>query len=418
MNKNRIIISALILLLALVILLIVRPWGGRDARPDHATGSAAEIYTCPMHPSVVSDRPGACPVCGMALVRKSRQVEVSIDTTKALREVSLSPAQRIVANVSTVAVARRALSPEVAAVGIVTFAEPLRATVAARFRGRIERLYVGATGRFVPKGAPLFALYSPDLISAQKEFLVARGMGDDAGRFLAAARDRLTHQFGLIPAQIDSLERSGTVRTSVAFSSPLEGTVIRKDVQEGQYVEEGTVLYELADLRRVWCVFDVYENDLRFVRTGMAVAITTDAYPGETFTGTVTLVEPTLNPETRTVRVRTELANPGGRLKPNMFVNGRIAAPAAHVLAVPTGSILSTGKRAVVWVETGENRFSPRTIVTGASADGFTEVLSGLHAGEMIAATGGFLLDSESQLSQGDAGHEDHVQPGGHNDHK
>ena len=406
MKKTPAVVVSLVLILAAAVIVMVLPRGDGGAHEDRGTAGAEEAYTCPMHPSVVSDRPGACPVCGMSLVRKPASGAADAESPEGIRELALSPAQRIVANVSTVPVVRRSLNPAVAAAGIVTFAEPRRATVAARFRGRIERIYASATGKFVRRGAPLFALYSPDLISAQKEFLVALGTGDDGGRFASAGRERLTNQFGMTSGQVDSLERSGTVRASLDFYSPLEGTVIRKDVQEGQFVEEGMGLYELADLRRVWCVFDVYENDLRFVRAGLTVSITTGAYPGETFTGEVTLVEPTLNPETRTVLVRTELPNPGLRLKPNMFVQGRILHPAMNVLAVPSTAILSTGKRTVVWVETDHNRFSPRNIVIGASADGYTEVLSGLRAGEMIAATGGFLLDSESQLNLSGGGEE------------
>jgi Cu(I)/Ag(I) efflux system membrane fusion protein len=408
MNKKLMMSAILVSAAVVVALVVIRPWEMAGPHHGHDGQAGEEYYTCPMHPSVISDRPGACPVCGMALVKKIRAGALTMDTTSVLREVALSPAQRVAANISTVPAAHRRMVTAIAAVGVAAYAEPRRAIVAARFRGRIEKLFVASTGVVVPKGAPLFSLYSPDLISSQQEFLVAVRGTDDTGRFAAAARDRLVYQFGMTQAQVDSLRERGGVHSSMVFHSPLAGTVIKKEVQEGQFVDEGMELYELADLRRIWCVFEVYENDLRFVRTGMAVAITSDAYPGETFNGSVTLIEPTLNQETRTLRVRTELDNPGLRLRPNMFVKGRILARAVEVLAVPSSALLSTGSRTVVWVETGPGRFAPREIVAGMTADGYTEVVRGLHEGEMIAATGGFMLDSESQLNQPVGIHQGH----------
>jgi membrane fusion protein, copper/silver efflux system len=372
---------------------------------------AADYYTCPMHPSVHSDKPGACPICGMALVKKSTQTEHSADTV-GLRSVSLSPTQRIVANVTTVAATRTSLTSEINAVGIVAAAEPAQATVAARFRGRIEKLHVNSTGQKVRKGEPLFELYSPDLISAEQDFLLAlqaeqqagvtqvSGSGSMQKKLLDASRDRLTIHFGFTDAQIGQLEKSGEISSSVTFYSPISGTVLQKEVQQGMYVDEGMTLYQLADLSTVWAYLDVYEKDLRAIKPGQAIGVTTEAYPAKTFNGRVTFIDPVVNPGTRTVRVRTEFANREGLLKPNMFIRAHLSASEAPAVVVPQSAVLSTGPRTVVWVEVQANQFEPRDVVLGAADGGHVEVLRGLREGELVAQTGGFLIDSESALQQ------------------
>jgi len=365
-----------------------------------------------MHPSVVSDRPGACPVCGMALVRKTVQHKIESGTMKAIRRVTLSPTQRVLANISTVHVERRTLTKEMSAVGIIEIAEPLQATVAARFRGRMEKLFVNTTGATVKQGQPLFELYSPDLLSAEQEFLLvfeamtrAEAAGDSqtvAGQspLLRAIRNRLRVHFGMLESQIEELQRTREIKSSVRFFSPIHGTVLQKNVVEGQYVDEGMVLYQVADLSRVWAYFDVYEQDVRYIQVGQSIQMTTEAYPGERFAGRVTFIDPVISEETRTARVRTELSNPFDKLKPKMFVTAHWQVPIVRALVVPISAVLFTGKRTLVWVEVSENTFEPREISVGTSAQGYYVVLNGLKEGDVIAATGGYLLDSESTLQQ------------------
>ncbi len=376
------------------------------------TAEQQELYTCPMHPSVVSDRPGACPVCGMALVRKTVQQKIESGTMKAIRRVTLSPTQRVLANISTVHVERRTLTKEMSAVGIIEVAEPLQATVAARFRGRMEKLFVNSTGATVTQGQPLFELYSPDLLSAEQEFLLvfeamtrAEAAGDSQtvavqSPLLRAIRNRLRVHFGMLESQIEELQRTREIKSSVRFFSPIRGTVLQKNVVEGQYVDEGMVLYQVADLSRVWAYFDVYEQDVRYIQVGQSIQMTTEAYPGERFSGRVTFIDPVINEETRTARVRTELSNPFGKLKPKMFVTANWQLPIVRALVVPVSAVLFTGKRTLVWVEVSENTFEPREISVGTSAQGYYVVLNGLKEGDVIAATGGYLLDSESTLQQ------------------
>jgi len=368
--------------------------------------SQSGYYTCPMHPSVISDKPGSCPVCGMTLVRKAGTPQASAEDIGVIASVSLSQAQRVIANVATTPAVRRSIDKEISAVGVVDYAEPLRTKVAARFGGRIEKLYVDYTGTKVKKGQPLFALYSPDLYSAEREFVLALNAMDTPGAdanpdrkaMVDAARDRLSIHFGLTGGQVARIERTRTVDQTITFYSPISGTVLDKEVLEGQYIGEGTVLYDLADLSRVWIYLDVYEKDVRFIRIDHPVRIRAESYPGEVFRGRVTFIDPVINPETRTVRVRTESDNASGKLKPQMYVRAEIHVPAAESIVIPASAIMYTGKRKIVWVEVKENTFEPRDVRVGITAGPMVEILEGLHEGEQVVASGGYLIESESQL--------------------
>lgn len=383
---------------------------GSDSVQAVSTSAAKEYYTCPMHPSVISDKPGACPVCGMALVKKSGHKESSSAELALIKGVSLSSAQRVIANVSTIRAERGSLKKKINAVGVVDYAEPLQAKVAARFRGRIEKLHVDYTGAVVHKGQPLFDLYSPDLVSAEQELILAVSAmerfassnvdGENQQRLLQATRDRLRIHFGMTAQQIAEIEQSKEVRTTVTFNSPIHGTVISKEVQQGQYVDEGMLLYQLTDLSKVWIYLDVYEKDLRFIKVGKSVQITSEAYPNESFTGRVTFIDPVVSGETRTVRVRTEFNNPVGKLKPQMYVKAEVSVPVNDAIVIPSSAVLSTGRRDVVWVEVKPNTFEPRSVVLGVHAESSCEVLSGLQEGDSIVVSGGFMLESESQLQQ------------------
>ncbi|MFH0990906.1 MAG: efflux RND transporter periplasmic adaptor subunit [bacterium] len=375
---------------------------------DAVVTQSAEYYTCPMHPSVISDKPGACPVCGMALVKKMKPQETSSNDMDNLRAVTLSPTQRVLANVATAPVERTSSVRSVSAVGVVSYAEPNQANVSAWFRGRIEKLYVNYTGQEIKKGQPLFELHSPDLISAEQELILAQSSaavssGNDTTsrqRTLEAARERLHIHFGMTDEQIAETEKMKQPRMSVTFHSPIHGTVISKEVQEGQYVDEGMVLYRLVDLSKVWIYLDVYEKDIRFVKMGTSVYFTSDTYPNERFHGTATFIDPVINEETRTVRVRIESNNINKKLKPNMFVQATITVPFTSNVLVPSSAVMLTGKRSVVWVEVKPNVFEPRDVVVGTSSDTKSEILNGLNEGEQVAVSGGFLIDSESALRQ------------------
>jgi Cu(I)/Ag(I) efflux system membrane fusion protein len=401
------VIGGSTIVLAALLLSVFMGLGTTMAQGDSmaASGIPEEYYTCPMHPSVRSDRPGSCPVCGMALVKKSVLAETATLDLKSLGEVSLSPAQRVLANVSTTGATRTDLRREIVAVGNIVPAEPRKATVSARFNGRIEKLFVDAAGARVRAGDTLFTLYSPDLISAEQEFLLSLETANGGDRLPAfdiqeASRRRLIERFGLTEEQVRELAVGRKVSSTVTFRAPLGGTVLEKNIQEGQYVSEGAPLYGVADLSIVWALLDVYEDDLRFVHVGQTAALSSAAYPGIAFSGKVMFVEPEVNPETRTVRVRVELPNGRLSLRPNMYVSASIGVAIRNALAVPTSALLRTGRRNIVWQEVRSNVFQPREVAIGATSGGLTEIFSGLEEGSIVASSGGYLIDSESQLQQ------------------
>jgi Cu(I)/Ag(I) efflux system membrane fusion protein len=327
-----------------------------------------------------------------------------------LQAVSLSPTQRVMANISIAKVERRSVSKDIQAVGVVSYAEPNYRHISMRFPGRLEKLYLSYTGQTVRKGDPVADVYSPEAISAQQEFLLAldsyeqaanaeQTFAVSAAQLLEQSKQKLL-QWGFTEKQISKLKETRKVNYLVTIYSPISGTVVKKSVDPQHYAATGEDMFDVADLSTVWILLDVYEKDIRFIGRGQSTQITTEAYPNEKFKGRVVFIDPVLNPETRTIRVRTEFANPQGKLKPNMFVNAAIAIPKSNALVVPSTAILSTGKRTVVWVEVKENTFEPRDVVVGSTSEGFTIVLDGLDEDESVAATGGFLIDSESALTQ------------------
>ncbi|HCV42433.1 MAG TPA: hypothetical protein DGH68_03045 [Bacteroidetes bacterium] len=393
---------------------------GMDRTPVYADESSPALsteadadstyYTCPMHPSVHKDKPGACPVCGMALVKKSSQREAANVNLANLNGVSLSSTQRVMANVTTATVERKTLKKEVTAVGVVDFAEPNYLRISMRFSGRLDKLYLTYTGQAVRKGDPVADVFSPEAISAQQEYVLAlesreqlRDAPEDvvagAADLLNQARQKLL-RWGFTEQQVKRLDETREIARTVTMLSPISGTVVKKNVDPQHYAAMGEDIYDVADLSTVWIYLDMYEKDIRFVRVGQTVRTTTEAYPNETFVGRVAFIDPVLNADTRTVRVRTEFPNPGGKLKPNMYVKALIAVPSMNTLVVPASSIMSTGKRNVVWVEVQPNSFEPRDVMIGASTEAYAEVVSGLNEGERVAETGGFLIDSESALQR------------------
>jgi len=381
---------------------------------EHAN-HVEEYYTCPMHPSVRSDKPGACPVCGMALVKKTNKPDSSNHDMASLEAVRLSSTQRVMANVATTTVQRRTLNKEINAVGVVEVAEPNFKHISARFPGRLEKLYLNYTGQQVKVGDPVAEVYSPEAISAQQEFLLAlqsqeinktatATIANTSAELLEQAQQKLV-LLGL-ERLIPELEQARKAREIVTIYSPISGTVLKKSVDPQHYTWVGEDMYDVADLSVVWMYLDVYEKDIRFVKIGQPVRMTSEAYPNEIFTGKVTFIDPVINNETRTVRVRAEFANPAGKLKLGLYVKAQIMIPINEALVVPTSAVLTTGKRTVVWIETQENMFEPREVVVGAQTEEYYEVLNGLQGGEKIVVTGGFLLDSESQLQAATKPHE------------
>jgi membrane fusion protein, copper/silver efflux system len=380
----------------------------------------ADVYYCPMHPTVTSDKPGSCPICGMALVKRTNNPQADLSkmagASGELQAISLSPEQRVTANVKTIRVALDTHTGELVTTGKVTFDERRLSQVSAYTAGRIERLFVNFTGDVVRRGAAIGTIYSPDLFATQQEYLLAlenrermRQAGfagaRSASEDLVESTRRRLMLFGMTGGQIAQVERTKNPILATNIMSPVSGVVTKKLAVEQQYVAQGQPLLEVADLSHVWVEADVYEQQLPSVRIGDRVEITAAAVPGRTFNGSVGFIVPVLEGETRTARVRIELPNPGLPLKPDMYVNVRvIGAPAPPHIMVPASAVVDRGQKQFVWVETQAGTYEPRQITTGGRHGEAIVIASGLSEGDNVVVEGGFLLDSEAQLRGATAG--------------
>ena len=338
----------------------------------------------------------AAPAADTAVpVRLSHEDAQRIGVTFA--EATLGPVQRKVRTVAQ-----------------VTFDESRVTTVSLRIDGWVDQLFVNFTGQQVRKGDALLSLYSPMLVSAQQEFLLSRRLRQEVSRgtpdavtgaddLLQSARRRLAY-WEVPAADIQRLEETGEVRKTITLRSPTEGVVVEKNVQLGQRIMAGDVLYRVADLSRVWLEGEVFEQDIAAVRLGQEVTAEFTALPGDTRRGRISYVYPTLNPETRTARVRVELANASRKLKPGMYATIWFSSAAERVLSVPRSALLSTGKRDLVFVRNADGTLQPRDVVLGFATDDRVQVLRGLAPGETIVASATFLIDAESNLASALAG--------------
>ena len=301
------------------------------------------------------------------------------------------------------------LTREVRTVGQVMFDETRVKAIAPKIDGWVERLHVDFTGQSVSVGAPLLEIYSPMLVTAQEELLLAKRLASDvaagtpdavrsADELLRSARRRLAY-WDIPEREIVEIERTGEVRRTLTLRAPVGGVVVEKLVLSGQRIMAGETLYRVADLSVVWVEGAVFEQDLAAVRTGLPVTAEFESFPGERWTGRIAYVYPTLNPDTRTARVRVVLANPGQRLKPGMYATFLFTSQRrGDALFVPRSAVLSTGERSLVFVRRQDGRLEPRAVRIGAAAGDRVEVLSGLTAGETVVASATFLIDAESNL--------------------
>ena len=381
-----------------------------------AQESGAETYTCPMHPSVIRNKPGACPVCGMSLVKVSLQKEMTKQEQEEFERVTLSPTKQVLANVTTTDVRRMRLAREIESVGKIDYAEPLFVHISTRFPGRLEKLHLNYTGQRVNIGDPVADVYSPEAISAQREYLLTletlrntqSGEGDGPPATFSRLEDSRQKLllWGFTGEQIEALERTRSVQTIVTIFSPVRGTVLRKNVDPQHYAAGGEDLYDIADLSTVWLYLDVYEQELQGLKIGQSVEARATAFPGEVFVGTITFISPTLHPSTRTTRVRAVLPNTRGLLKPEMFMEASIKIPLPETLVVPSSAVLQTGRRTVVWVEKQPGIYEARTVTLGHRSGEYYFVLQGLREGERVVSSGGYLVDSESQLQATTGSHQ------------
>ncbi len=433
-----------------------------DPRMAAAPEKKAEVWTCSMHPQIRLPQPGQCPICFMDLI----PVAAEDGDEGGRRELSVSEYSAKLMEIETVPVERRLVTAEVRMVGKVDYDETRVSHITAWVPGRLDRLFVDYTGVPVKKGDHMVSLYSPELLGAQEELLQAiRATGElersgvsivreTTAATVEAVREKL-RLWGLTPEQIARIEERGRVEDHVTIYAPAGGIVIEKNAQEGMYVNTGTRIYTIADLSRVWVNLDAYESDLAWLRYGQQVRFTTEAYPGEVFTGAISFIQPVLDESTRTVKVRVNVPNEDGRLKPGMFVRAVVEArvatggrvmdaalagkwispmhpeivkdgpgfcdicgmplvraeslgylgeePAAgdRPLVIPASAPLLTGKRAIVYVEVPDREkptFEGREILLGPRAGEYYLVRRGLEEGERVVTKGNFKLDAELQI--------------------
>jgi Cu(I)/Ag(I) efflux system membrane fusion protein/cobalt-zinc-cadmium efflux system membrane fusion protein len=362
------------------------------------------------------DRTGAAPEASTPVVAKGPDAPeaappatAAADTPITLTPIRISPQRLQAIGVKTASVELRNVSDELRLPGNVEVNEQRLTYVQTRFPGWVQKVFANATYQYVQRGAPLFTIYSPELVSTQQEFLLAKQnqqsfstdehgtAAKESGWLLQAAADRL-RQFGVSPREIADLEQSGKVQHEVTVESPVSGYILERNALPNQSVMPDTRLYIIADLSTVWVYANVFQTDVGLLKPGNSATVTVDAYPGRTFSGKIDQILPQVDAMTRTARVRLIFNNPGVVLKPGMYVNARIAVPLGRQLVVPASGVLQSGARQVAFLDHGDGYLEPREIEIGQRLDDHVVVLKGLRAGERIVSSANFLVDSESQL--------------------
>lgn len=373
---------------------------GQDQEGHTHEGEAEDqMWTCSMHPQIMQPEPGDCPICGMDLI----PAEAGADGLAA-DQFKMTANALALANIQTTTVGGdEPGGGNLQLSGEIQFDEEANAVQVAYFAGRIEDLNVAFTGEEVRRGELLATIYSPELVAAQQELLTAAKMKDNQPALYQAVRNKLK-LWKLSEQQIDQIETSGRVRENFPVYATVKGTVTEKMVQEGDYVKQGQPLYRIADLDKVWAVFDAYENQIKDIEEGQEITITSNAYPDRKFEATVSFVDPVLNSSRRTVRVRADLENPNDLLKPGMFIKGNIetaeSTPQEQNVTIPKSAVLWTGERSLVYVKPvpTEPVFEMREIELGRAMGDQYVVLDGLERGEEIVVNGTFTVDAAAQL--------------------
>ncbi len=405
--------SVLVLFAAALVAVFASAWllGARSARSSAAQAKPLARYHCPMHPSYVSDKPGDCPICGMKLVKIEDEPPAAAPgpQVSGRAAVSIAPEKLQMIGVKSEEIHHGPLARTIRTVGRVAVDERRLHHVHTKYDGYVEHLYVDFTGKFVERGDLLLSIYSPELVATQQEYLlawaarkrmaesaipsVARGSLD----LLEAARQRLL-LWDVRSADIEALEKAGTVSRTVDLHSDVAGYVVQKLAFHGMRVTPADTLFDIADLSQVWVLADVYESDLPLVRVGMMGELTAPYLPGRSWKGAVTYVNPTVEEKTRTIKLRIELQNHDRVLKPDMFVDVNLRAELGTGLSVPESAVIDSGGRKLVFLERGPGRFEPREVALGVRAGAGFQVLSGLDDGDRVVTSANFLLDSESSL--------------------
>lgn len=386
---------------------------GKEAKlaaDNHTEGSISEeghshdeasIWTCSMHPQIKRDKPGKCPICSMDLIPLNK-MESNADKTDP-NEISMMPSAAKLADIQTATVGKGKAEKELHLQGKIQPDERNIAQITARYGGRIEKLFINYTGQSVVRGAKLATIYSPELVSAQKELLEALKMKSGNPAIYESAFNKLK-LWDLTDAQIHSIEEAGAPREYFDVLAPISGTVTMRMVAVGDYVKQGMSMFQVMDLSKVWLLMDAYESDLPWLHVGDEVSFGVSSLPGETFKGKISFIDPMLDARTRVSHLRVELLNRNSKLKPEMFADAVVKSKLSSGnsdMIIPASAVLWTGKRSVVYVKVPERdypTFLYREVVLGPkTSDGFV-VKEGLKEGEEIAVNGVFKIDAAAQL--------------------
>ena len=374
--------------------------GGHEDKHDHSSELVqGAIWTCSMHPQIRMSEGDKCPICGMDLIPLVQSSSVSFDPGS----VHLTPEAAQLANVLTTTISKQKPVKEVRLYGKVQADERLLQSQVSHVPGRIEQLTVNFTGESVKKGQVLARIYSPELVNAQQELLESAVTKQIQPAIYEAAKEKL-QQWKLTDNQIESIESSGTVQTTIDIISNTSGIVTLRMVNTGDYVSRGNTLFQVADLSRVWMLFDAYESDLQFLRKGEKISFTLQAIPGINYSGNIAFIDPVIDPVTRVAKVRVETGNQSGKLKPEMFATGIVSVTLNEYhdkMVIPKSAVLWTGKRSVVYVRqpgTSEPIFKMREIGLGPMVGESYIVTDGLAEGEEIVTSGTFSIDAAAQL--------------------
>lgn len=374
----------------------------KNNAPAPAQADAASVYYCPMHPEVTSHDPNAtCAPCnGMRLVPKPVQPNAQ-RAVPGLTPIQLSNDRIQLSGLRSAEVTRGKLGRELRAAATVATDERRLAVVQLRFAGWIETLAARQTGQRVRKGEVLASVYGPDLLAVQQDYLnalrLAAGAPGDADRLRHDARRRL-ELLGIAAQEIGALEREAQPLRALPIRSPVSGYVTLKNALQGAYVQPGTTLFEVADLERVWALAEIREHEMSLLRVGQAATLQLAAYPGESFDGEVAFIQPTLDASARTLQIRIELRNPELRLKPGMFGSLMLRLDGEDGLLIPSEALVDTGELQYVFVAHPGGRFEPRRVSAGARAGDRVQIREGLEVGERVVTNANFLIDSESRL--------------------
>ncbi|MGB5929819.1 MAG: efflux RND transporter periplasmic adaptor subunit [Cyclobacteriaceae bacterium] len=406
MNTNRKIIIIALSTLALGILLGWLIFGGSsetkmDEEHQHTTEIAGEtVWTCSMHPQIRQGEPGDCPICGMDLIPLDNDGGEELDPMA----VSMSPTAMQLANVSTAIVGTLDPIKSVRLNGKVQEDERLVFSQSSHIPGRIEKLMVNFTGEYVRKGQTIAYIYSPNLITAQEELFEAQKIKETQPQLFKSAKEKLKN-WKLTDKQIEQMLSDGKFDAQFAVQADISGYVIKKMVNLGDYIQNGEAIYEIADLSKVWLLFDVYESDMAWIKKADQVNFTVASLPGETFKGTISYVDPVIDPKTRVAKARVEVANKGLKLKPEMFASGTVEAKLpknTDNIVVPKTAVMWTGERSVVYVKNTSGKgvsFMMRDVTLGPGLGDSFIVKEGLKEGEEIAVNGTFSIDAAAQLA-------------------